>query len=96
MNCRPRSYFPTLLTTVLIAFHYHLLDGHISHSSYFTLAYLILCVQQAGEFDNLSVSLGQSSLFVIVCRFTSIVVNGAVDTLLSLLQVLLDSITLVL
>ena len=86
-----RSYFPTLFTTVLLAFRSHLLSGHISFSSYFTLAHLILCVQQAGEIDNLSVSLGQSSLFVIVCRSTSIVINGAVDTLLSLLQVLLDS-----
>ena len=69
--CGPRSYFPTLFTTVLIAFHHHLLARHISLSSYFTSAHLILCVQQAGEIDNLSVSLGQSSLFVIVCRSTS-------------------------
>ena len=96
MNCGPRSYFPTLITTVLIAFHDHLLAGHISLSSHFTLAHLILRVQQAGEIDNLSISLGQSSLFVIVCRSTSFIVNGAVDTLLSLPQVLLDSITLVL
>ena len=94
--CGPRSYFPTLFTTILIAFRTHLLAGHILLLRYFTLAHLILCVQQAGEIDNLSVSLGQSSLFVIVCRSTSIIVNGTVDTLLSLLQVLLDLITLVL
>ena len=88
--------FATLFTTVLIAFRTHLLAGHILFSSCFTLAHLILCVQQAREIDNISISLEQSSLSVIVCRSTSIVVNGAVDTLLSLLQVLLDSITLVL
>ena len=96
MNYGSRSYFPTLLTTVLIAFHHHLLAGHISLSSYFTLAHLILCVRQAGEIDNLSVFVGAKYLFVIVCRSTSIIVNGTVDTSLSLLQVLLDSITLVL
>ena len=90
MICGPRSYFPTLFTTVLIAFHHHLLAVHISLSSYFTSTYLILCVQQAGEIDNLSVSLWQNSLFVIMCRPTLIIVNGAVDTLLSILQVLLD------
>ena len=96
MNYGPRSYFPTLLTTVLIAFHHHLLAGHISLSSYFTLAHLILCVRQAGEIDNLSLFVGAKYLFVIVCRSTSIVVNGAIDTSLSLRQVLLDVITLVL
>ena len=30
-----------------------MLVGHISLSSYFILAHLILCVQQAGEIDNL-------------------------------------------
>ena len=64
------------------------------HWSYFTLiifyiAHLILCVQEAEEIDILSVLLGQSSLSVIVCKSTSIVVNGAINTLLSLLQVLL-------
>ena len=77
MNCGPRLFttvliaFPALFTTVLIAFHHHFLAGHISLSSYFKLAHLILCVQQAGEIDNLSVSLGQNSLFVIVYRSTS-------------------------
>ena len=85
-----------LFTTVSIAFHHHLLTGHNSLSSYFASTHLILCVQQAGEIDNLSVSLGQSSLIVIVCRSTPIVVNGAVDTLPSLLQVLLDLTMLVL
>ena len=89
VNCGPRSYFPTMFTTVLIAFRTHFLAGHILFSSYFTLEHLIFCVQQAGEIDNLSVTLGQSGLFVIVCSSTSIVVNGAIDTLLSLLQVLL-------
>ena len=96
MNCGPRSYFPTLLTTVLIAFHHHLLAGHISLFSYFTLAHLILFVRQAGEIDNLSIFVGAKYLFVIVCGSTSIIVNGAVDTSLSFLQVLLDSITLIL
>ena len=41
---------------------------------------LILCFQQAEEIDNLSVSLGQNSLFVIVRRSTSVIVNGAADT----------------
>ena len=70
--------------------------GHISLSSYFTLAHLILCVRQAGEMDKLFVFVGAKYLFVIVCRSTSIIVNGAVDTSISLLQVLLDSTTLVL
>ena len=91
--CGPRSYFPTMFTTVLIAFRTHLLAGHIFFSSYFTLAHLILFVLQAGEIDNLSVSLGQSSLFVIMCRSTSApqqhLFSGAVDTLLRLLHVLL-------
>ena len=59
--CGPRSYFLTLFTTVLIAFHHHLLAALISLSSYFTSAQLIICVWQAGEIDNLSVSLGQST-----------------------------------
>ena len=83
-------------TSYLFRIITHLLASHILLSSYFTLARLILCVQQVGEIHNLSVSLGQSSLFVIVCRFTPIVVNGAIDTLLSLVQVLLDLTTLVL
>ena len=64
VNCGSLSYFPTLLITVLIAFHHHLLTGHISLSSYFTLAHLILCVRQAGEIDNLFVFVGGK---VLVC-----------------------------
>ena len=96
VNCGPRSYFSTLLATIFTAFHDHLLVGHISSSSYSTSTHLIHCVCQAGKIDNLYVLLGQSSLLVIVCRSTSIVINGTVDTLLSLLQVLLDSKTFVL
>ena len=66
--------------------------------SYFTLIIFYTCTINSlcSASDNLSVSLGQTSLFVIVCRSTSIIVNGSVDTLLSLLQVLLDMTTLVL
>ena len=49
--------FSYIVSTVLIDFHHHLLVGLISLSSYFTFTHLILCVQQAGEIDNLSVSL---------------------------------------
>ena len=54
--------------------------GHISLFSYFTLAHLILCVRQAREIDNLSVFAGAKYLFMIVCRSTSIIINGVVDT----------------
>ena len=63
--------FSYTVSTVLIAFYHCLLAGHILLSSYFTSARLILCVQQAGEIDNLSVSLGQINFFVIVCRSMS-------------------------
>ena len=96
MNCGSRSYFTTLLTTVLIAFHHYLLAGLISLSSYFISTHLMLCVQQAGEIDKLSVFVGAKYLSLIVCRSTSIVVNSTVDTLLSLLQFLLDLTTSVL
>ena len=79
-----------------IDFHHHFLAGHISLSSYFTLAHLILCVRQTGEIDNLFVFVGAKYLFVIVCRSMSIIVNDAVGTSLSLHQVLLDLTTLVL
>ena len=68
VNYGSQSYFPTLLTTVLISFHHHLIADHISLYSYFTLAHLILCVRQAGEIDNLFVLVGAKYLFVIVCR----------------------------
>ena len=96
VNCGSRSYFSTLLTTIFIAFHHHLFAGHISFSSYFTSTHLIFCVWQAGEIDNLSVLLEQNSLLVIMCRCTSIIEKRAINILLSLLQILLNSITLIL
>ena len=69
----PGPIFLHCLQPFFIGFHHHLLAGHISSSSYFTSTHLILCVWQAGEIDNLSVLLGQSSLLVIMCRSTSII-----------------------
>ena len=77
-----RSYFPILLRTVFITFHHYLLAGHISSSLYFTSTHLILYVWQARGIDNLFVLLRQSNLFVIVCRSTTIIINGTIDTLL--------------
>ena len=71
MNCGPWSYFTTLFTTVLKTFHHNLLAGHILLSSDFTSAQLILCVRQAGDIGNLSVSWGK----VLVCDCVQVRVN---------------------
>ena len=55
------------------------------HSLQFTTVFhtirLILCFQQAGEIDNLTVSLGQSSLIVLCADSTLVIVNGATNNL---------------
>ena len=42
---------------------------------------LILCFQQAGEIENLTVSLGQSSLIVLCADSTLVIENGATNNL---------------
>jgi len=61
VNCGPRSILLHLNT--FYCFYCSLQTNTIFHS-----IRLILCFQQAGEIDNLTVTLGQSTL-IVLCRF---------------------------
>src|SRR5215218_8247051 len=63
VNCGPRSYSLHLKYNLLqLFFTIFFANNHLPHNTVNPL------LQQAGEIDNLTVSLGQSTL-VVLCRF---------------------------
>jgi hypothetical protein len=62
VNCGPRSYSLHSIQSTAIVFYYFLANNHLP------LDTLNPLLQQAGEIDNLTVSLGQST-WVVLCRF---------------------------
>jgi hypothetical protein len=63
VNCGPRSIFYIVITV------YHLLALFtFSHTIFYHSIRLILCLQQTGEIDNLTVSWGKV-VGCVVCRF---------------------------
>src|SRR5215212_7028603 len=62
VNCGPRSYSLHSIQSTAIVFYCFLANNHLPHNTVNPL------LQQAGEIDNLTVSLGQSTC-VVLCRF---------------------------
>src|SRR5215203_4472463 len=62
VNCGPRSYSLHSIQSTAIVFYYFLANNHLPLDTFNPL------LQQAGEIDNLTVLLGQSTL-VLLCRF---------------------------
>ena len=84
-------------TVIIVPFH------SLQLNTIFHTIRLILCLQQAGEIDNLTVSLGQNSLIVLCAVSTSTAelpstrkyFSGTIDNLQKCFLLLLDLITLV-
>ena len=73
VNCGPRSILVHLNTNLLQSFSFCIF---LQVTIIFHTIRLILCFQQAGEIDKLTVSLGQSFL-VVLCAGSTL--TGAVD-----------------